>query len=308
MKLRNLITIIILLVSLSAVGQKKLIVKSSVEQMSLGAKPCYTIFIPQTTVKVVKKEWTKKIEDRDLFDIFKKKSKLVHVKQVGSELVAKDVVIESITQDSINLYNSILPVDSGVVLVTFVQYKEEFINAESASKQINKSMIFFLKEFAFKIYKKEVKDEFKEAKSVLKKAKKKLKKLEKKSKNLAEDNQDIDVDNSVNQKDIELNEKTIGKFEKFILELEEQLDTLDRSDMKFDFVKDKIKETKKEKKKITKKNKSLRKSIRKNKLKKSRNETKIEQINKQIEEQKQVVEEKKAIADRIEQKLDRIAL
>lgn len=223
--------------------------------MSKGLQPAYITMIPQTSMKPVKKVWSRKIKN-------KTKSKII---TKDNELSLQSTYIDEIHSEPINVYSFLYEINNKVKLVSLFEIDSLFFSYHDSTdigqERIHFGIVKFMKEFAISEYTKSVQKELVAAEMNLDLLNKELKKIENK--------------HEAYNKEVMTNEQKIKNSEDKILSLEkdnerkieqidrkkEAIDAITEDKNLYEVAKDQLKDLEKDKKKIEKSLEYERKEI-----------------------------------------------
>lgn len=279
----------IALAYVSVLAQEKVEVDVSQKEMSEGTQTAFTVLIPESTQKIVKKEWSKFINERSVFEFATKgtsqtfekavlgisnifssdkkeySKKSLKVEEQGNELVVHNVMHEDISSQQLDVIAQISSVESGVYLSSFFKYADSvFISESNVPEDTYNSIKEYVRQFGVETYKVVVEDQIKQEE-------KELKKQEGVLKDSQRDNKQLDKSIGRYEAEIDEYEYNIKALERDIVGIDERLDehktslrNAKKKSAEYDLIKETLKGIEKEHKRNLRDQKSNKKKIKRN--------------------------------------------
>jgi hypothetical protein len=171
--------------------------------MSKGDNPGIQLDIPEVTVDEIQRDLEKRIKN-------KTKSKFV---KNGEETSIQETIIKEISEEPVNVYVKLSPLDSGVRVITFVEERGAFIGESSGKFSNVKS---FVQNFGTETYRGKVAEQVKSQEKILDNLLNELDKLKKQNEKMHADIKDneasiinAEVDIKANTRQQELKDEEI---------------------------------------------------------------------------------------------------
>lgn len=296
MKSINYILLLVaLLVSNTVFAQESLKVEEAMRPMSKGSNNAFTIEVPQTKSADLQKSWTNYLKD-------KTKAKVLNEK---GEIYLLGVIVNSITDRSINIYSRFQETTTGTVISVFYQIDDTFVSTEN-NPTVAVSAKTFLYDFGKIAYLDAVQAELEMEQKVLKNLEKELENLHKEEdkelKNIDKEKREIEKAEDLikvkkNEQDLKQKEITAQK-EKMIgvnLNAEEKK------------LQDKLlKDLEGDKKSLIKDQDNARKNIIKSESSIKNSERNLANIKSDINAKNVAISKQKELITKVEEKLNRI--
>jgi hypothetical protein len=200
--LKNLLIVLILLVSGTSFAQKKISVINENVDMSRGNNPAYVVIIPLSEASEIQKDWAKRI----------KQNTNARVVQKGVEYSITGTRVVEIYYDPINVYNAVVQVDSSVKLVTLFEIDGIFFSPRDEDEKFNnekthQDITKFVYNFAIEEYRKSISKQIEEGRKKLQEYGAQLSKLEK-------DNTTFNTNLKTNENNLKVSETKFSSLEK----------------------------------------------------------------------------------------------
>jgi len=323
--------VLIMLLSTAVLAQERINVTVETKEMSQGMQTAFSVFIPESEVKMVENQWRKFINERSFFEFagkgtaqtiekafigisnifsaekktFEKKS--LKVEKKGNELVVRNVVHEQVTSNHVDVFAQVTGVDYGVNVSSFFKYSDSiFISESNVSEHALLSLKSYIREFGVETYRKVVEEQIFNQQKEYRKQEGVLRQLENKNKKLY---------NSIGKFEAEIDEcnNTIRILKNELIAMEDELAAAkiarrntSRNSPEYDQIRENFKIRKKQYKKVEREIKSEKKKI-------TRNQTRIRKAKADILindrdqiEQRSIVEQEELKITELKKKLANI--
>jgi len=271
------------------VAQEEVEITVSPKKMSQGIQTAFTVFIPESDIKLVEKEWKKFVNKRSAFEFatkgtsqafekayiglsnafskekksFNKKS--LKVEKIDDELIVKNVIHENVTNKYVDIFSQIIGTKEGVYLNAFIKFSDSiFISKENITEDAQNAIQNYIREFGVETYRRVVEGQLHNEQEDLHGKEVVLKKMKKKNKSL---------NNSIGRYESKIDEYTynistlktdLDRIEERITFYKESLNQVSKNSVKYDSIKNSRKEKERERRKTQKKIKSYIKKIKHN--------------------------------------------
>lgn len=288
--MKILLSLVILMACVITEAQEKVEVKVAEKDMSEGIQTAFTVLIPESTAKLVTKEWKKFINERSIFEFATKgttqtfekaimgisnmfsddkktysKKSLKIEKGAGNELIAHNVVHEDISNLSLDVIAKISAVDSGVYVNSFFKYADSVFISQSNTSEDNMNTIKeYIRQFGIETYKVVVDNQIKEEEKKLKEQEDILKDSERANKQLDKSIGRYETEIDQYKYNIKLLERDLEGIEERLQMYKSSLRNTDKKSDEYFLVKESVKNVEKERKKNLKSLKSNKNKIKKN--------------------------------------------
>lgn len=325
----KLLTLCIFLsIAILGIAQEKIQVSVEQKEMSQGTQTAFRVTIPETTPKLVEKEWKKYINERSLFEfatkgtsqsvekafmgvsnIFSKDKKSyskhsLKVEKVGNELVVKNILNEEVINHRMDVIASISVVDEGVCLSSFFKYSDStFISESNVNEDILSTLKNYIREFGIETYEDIVQEQVDVELALLKEQEGILVRLERENESLHKSIGSDDADIEEFQYNINSLVKDLERIEESISKIKVSLNEVERKSVEYDSIKEDLKFKEKERDKNLKKQKSYKNKIKRNQTNIQKENSDILENQKEQELQKEVISKQKLRVDEFNNKL-----
>jgi hypothetical protein len=271
------------------IAQDKVEVDVSIKEMSQGNQMAYTVLIPESTTKVVKKEWKNFINERSIFEFATKgtsqtfertilgisnlfsndkkeySKKSLKMEERGNELVVYNVLHEDITNVHLDVIAQISAVESGVKLSSFFKYADSvFISESNVNKDTHSAICEYVRQFGVETYKVVVADQVKIEEKELKKQEGIFKDSQRDNRNLDKDIGKYETEIDEYKYNIKTLERDLEGIDERLQEYKTTLRNTEKKSVEYDLVKEVVKGMEKERKKNLKAQKSNKNNIKTN--------------------------------------------
>jgi predicted nucleic acid-binding Zn-ribbon protein len=282
------------------ISQEVIEVKNEKAQMSKGMQSCYSVLIPQATLKTVQQNWTKKLQENTK----------IKVVEAGQELQFLKAVKPEITADTVCIYSFVILEDSIVSLTAFIQIDSVFFSPKDdktdlATDKIDNNIKNYIKTFAVDQYRLAVGDELEAEQKTLKTKENELEKLEKEQSNLEKDNSSLENDIDDKEREIKEIEGNIDLKSRELLTHNGSMLTLATEPEK-KAAKEKQKEIEKEKNQLEKSRSKAKDDVSDYKSQIEKNNKAIEQCLEDQETKKQEIATQEQVVANVQAKLNGI--
>jgi hypothetical protein len=306
--------VLILLTTITLVAQEKVEVEVSEKEMSEGIQTAFIVFIPESTPKLVIKEWKKFINERSLFEFATKgtaqtfekailgisnmlsddkrtysKQSLKIEEQAGNELIAHNVVHEDISNLNLDIIAQISAVDSGVFVNSFIKYTDSvYISETNTSVDNVNSIKEYIRQFGVETYKVVVEEQVNLEEKELKRQEDILKESERDNKQLDKSIGRYETEIDEYNYNIKVQERELEGIEERLETFKASLRSTEKKSDEYYVVKEKVKEVEKERKRNLNSQKSTKNKIKKDQsnIKNAQNEIigneKVQEIQKEV--------------------------
>uniref|UniRef100_UPI0032175E11 hypothetical protein n=1 Tax=uncultured Draconibacterium sp. TaxID=1573823 RepID=UPI0032175E11 len=325
--MKTLISLVLLfLFCVTAGAQEKVIVEVSEKEMSEGVQTAFSVLIPESSPKVVTKEWKKFINERSIFEFATKgtaqtfekailgisnnfsdekkgysKNALKIEERSGNELVAHNVVHQNISDVGLDVIAQVSAADSGVYLNSFFKYTDSvFISESNTSVEDLNTIKEYIRQFGVETYKVVVADQIKAEEKELKKQEDILKDSQRSNKQLDKSIGRYESDIDEYKYNIKVQQRELESIDERLQTYKASLRSTNKKSDEYYLVKENLKNAEREHKKNLKSLKSNKNKIKKNQsnIKDAKSDIaankKVQKIQKEvIEKQEERVEEYK---------------
>ncbi len=166
--INHILLLVSIFISSTGLAQETLKIQEGVRPMSKGSNNAFTLEIPQTKSEDLQKSWSGYLKD-------KTKAKVINEK---GEIYLLGVIVNSITDRSINIYSRFQETTVGAVISVFYQIDDVFVSSEN-NPTVAVSAKTFLYDFGKLAYTNAVQAELELEQKVLKDLEKELESLHK---------------------------------------------------------------------------------------------------------------------------------
>ena len=295
-----LFSVLFFISTMAVFAQENVEVTVAPKEMSQGTQMAFTVFIPESSPKMVEKQWKNFINERSIFEfatkgtsqtfekafigisnIFSKEKKSftknsLKVEKIGDELVVRNVIHEELTSNHIDVFATIAGTKEGVYLNSFLKFSDSiFIDKTNISEDALSSIQNYVRVFGVETYRKVVEEQIVVENKELNRQEGILKNLEKKNKSLHNGIGRYEAEIDEFYSNINMIGTDLQRIEEQILGRKKSLQQTNRNSLEYDSIKDDIKESESERKRRLK-------DVKRQKNKIKRNQTKIRDSNSDI--------------------------
>lgn len=282
--------VIVFLACVITEAQEKVEVEVSEKDMSEGSQTAFTVLVPESSVKVVTKEWKKFINERSIFEFATKGTTQTFEKAImgisnmfsddkktyskkslkiengaDNELIARNVVHEDISNLRLDVIARISAVDSGVYVSSFFKYADSvFISPSNTSDDNLNTIKDYIRQFGIETYKVVVDEQIEEEEKKLKEQEDILKDSERANKQLDKSIGRYETQIDQYEYNIKVLERDLEGIEERLQTYKSSLRNTDKKSYEYSSVKESVKNVEKERKKNLKSLKSNKNKIKKN--------------------------------------------
>jgi len=179
--MKKLLLVGLLLQSIWAFSQEKIEVQEKDWAIADAMQPAFIVDIPQTTGKKAINLWEKTLVPKNIFDAFKNLPKME--KEEKNKWVIRQLVIDAICADTLDVYTRISENQAGITFATLFDNNGTFIGSQSNSVAAEKANAY-VRSYAIELYKQAVQDEIDDLEKELKKMRNNYSSYEKDNKKL----------------------------------------------------------------------------------------------------------------------------
>jgi len=324
--------ILIILAGVVAKAQQKVEVEVSEKEMSEGIQTAFTVFIPESSSKVVTKEWKKYMNERSIFEFATKgtaqtfekailgisnlfsedkkeysKKSLKIEERAGNEIVANNVVHEDISNLHLDVIAKFSAIDSGVFVSSFFKYADSVFISESNTSSDNLNTIKeYIRQFGVETYRVVVDEQVKLEEKELKKQEGILKDSERDNKQLNKSIGRYETEIDQYKYNIKVQERELEGIEERLQTAKVSLRSTEKKSDEYYLVKEKVKSVEKERKQNLNSLKSNKNKIKKNQSNIQDAQNEILANEKLQEMQKEVIQKQMLRVEEFETKLENI--
>ncbi|MBN2773296.1 MAG: hypothetical protein JXR31_03535 [Prolixibacteraceae bacterium] len=277
-------------VSLISLAQEKIEVTIEEKEMSQGVNTAFVTFVPESDLKEVENDWKKYANKRSILENItkgaagrlvgntyksiatavspdtelEKNHNKLRMERENNELVVRNIIHKHVTQDMLDIYARLLPIDGGTQLNTFFQYSDSvFINETNVDEETLLSIKNYVYEFGVEAYQNVVSQQIKDAERELRRMNVVLDNLVSKNESLHKDIARMEADIDKCESDIKLNNKQVERVADSYNDVKKEMLDYEKKSVQYESLKELAKERKNEKKKIMNQNKRLKTRIKK---------------------------------------------
>jgi flagellar biosynthesis GTPase FlhF len=159
--MKNLIFVFLILGLFKSYAQVPLEVKIEPRPSSQGMQAAFEVIVPQATPDDAMKLWEKTITSGGLF------SKSPKMENIKDEWIIKDIVIDEISPDTLNVYSQVSSFPGNIYVRIFLHNEDGFLGSPGTSEQAAGAAGSFIRNYAVELYRQAVEKELKEEENKL---------------------------------------------------------------------------------------------------------------------------------------------